>query len=200
MDQPTFAELEFQGKKRKTRRELFLERMDGLVPWQRLEERIRPVYPKAGKGRRPYPLAVMLRIHCVQLFYNLSDPGVEDLLYEVNRCAGSVGLNTGPGTCLTRPPFSISAISWKGTAWERVCCRRSIHLESQGLRLREGTIVDASIVEAPSSTKNRAGERDPEMHQTKKGNQWHFGMKVHIGVDADTGLVHSMSTTADLCP
>ena len=82
MDQPTFADLECQGKKRQTRREVFLERMDGLIPWQRLEERIRPVYPKAGKGRQPYPLAVMLRIHCVQLFYNLSDPGVEDLLYE----------------------------------------------------------------------------------------------------------------------
>ena len=78
MDQPTFAELEYQGKKRKTRWELFLERMDGLIPWQRLEEGIKPMYPKAGKGRRPYPLAVMLRIHCVQLFYNLSDPGMED--------------------------------------------------------------------------------------------------------------------------
>ena len=92
MDQPTSAELEFQGKERKTRRELFLERMDGLVPWQRLEERIRPVYPKAGKGRRPYPLAVMLRIHCVQLFYNLSDPGVEDLLYEAESVRRFVGL------------------------------------------------------------------------------------------------------------
>ena len=82
MDQPTFAGLEYQGKKRKTRRELFLERMDGLIPWQKLEERIRPVYSRPGKGRRPYPLPVMLRIHCVQLFYNLSDPGMEDLLYE----------------------------------------------------------------------------------------------------------------------
>ena len=82
MDQPTFADLEYQGKKRKTRRELFLERMDGLIPWQKLEERIRPVYPKPGKGRRAYPLLAMLRIHCVQLFYNLSDPGMEDLLYE----------------------------------------------------------------------------------------------------------------------
>ena len=98
MDQPTFAELEFQGKKRKTRRELFLERMDGLIPWQRLEERIRPVYPKAGKGRQPYPLAVILRIHCVQLFYNLSDPGMEDPRFHgggpcstrPNRCAGSL--------------------------------------------------------------------------------------------------------------
>jgi IS5 family transposase len=98
MDQPTFAELEFRGKKRKTRRELFLERMDGLIPWQRLEERIRPVYLKAGKGRQPYPLAVMLRIHCVQLFYNLSDPGMEDprlreggfCSMRPNRCAGSL--------------------------------------------------------------------------------------------------------------
>ena len=98
MDQPTFAELEFQGKKRKTRRELFLERMDGLIPWQGLEDRIRPVYPKAGKGRQPYPLAVMLRIHCVQLFYNLSDPSMEDPRFHggglcstrPNRCAGSL--------------------------------------------------------------------------------------------------------------
>ena len=98
MDQPTFAELEFRGKKRKTRRELFLERMDGLIPWDRLEERIRPVYPRAGKGRQPYPLAVMLRIHCVQLFYNLSDPGMEDPRFHggglcstrPNRCAGSL--------------------------------------------------------------------------------------------------------------
>ena len=93
MDQPTFADLEFQGKKRKTRRELFLERMDGLIPWQNLEDRIRPFYPKVGKGRYPYPLAVMLRIHCVQLFYNLSDPGMEDLLYEAESVRRFVGLN-----------------------------------------------------------------------------------------------------------
>ena len=92
MDQPTFADLEYQGKKRKTRRELFLERMDGLIPWPRLEGRIRPFYPKAGKGRHPYPLAVMLRIHCVQLFYNLSDPGMEDVLYESEPVRRFVGL------------------------------------------------------------------------------------------------------------
>ena len=92
MDQPSFADLEYQGKKRKTRRELFLERMDGLIPWQRLEDRIRPFYPKAGRGRHPYPLAAMLRVHCVQLFYNLSDPGMEDLLYESDPVRGFVGL------------------------------------------------------------------------------------------------------------
>ena len=154
MEQPMFADLEFENKKRKTRREMFLERMDELIPWQRLEARIRPYYPKAGRGRRPYDLSVMLRAHCVQVFYNLSDPGMEDLLYE----AESV--------------------------------RRFV-----GLRLREGTIVDATIIAAPSSTKNRTGQRDPEMYQVKKGNQYHFGMKLHIGVDAETGLVHSMTTT-----
>ena len=196
MDQPTFAELEFQGKKRKTRRELFLERMDGLVPWQRLEERIRPVYPKAGKGRRPYPLAVMLRIHCVQLFYNLSDPGVEDLLYEAESVRRLVGLKLAGDLPDETTILNFRHLLERHSLGEGLLQEINAHLESQGLRLREGTIVDASIVEAPSSTKNRAGERDPEMHQTKKGNQWHFGMKVHIGVDADTGLVHSMSTTA----
>ena len=97
MDQPTFADLEYQGKKRKTRRELFLERMEGLVPWANLEERIRPFYPKAGRGRQPYPLSVMLRTHCVQLFYNLSDPGMEDLLYESDPVRRFVGLKlSGP--------------------------------------------------------------------------------------------------------
>ena len=196
MDQPTFAELEFQGKKRKTRRELFLERMDGLVPWQRLEERIRPVYPKAGKGRRPYPLAVMLRIHCVQLFYNLSDPGVEDLLYEAESVRRFVGLKLSGDLPDETTILNFRHLLERHSLGEGLLQEINAHLESQGLRLREGTIVDASIIEAPSSTKNRAGERDPEMHQTKKGNQWHFGMKVHIGVDADTGLVHSMSTTA----
>ncbi len=196
MDQPTFSELEFQGKKRKTRRELFLERMDGLIPWQRLEERIRPVYPKAGKGRQPYPLAVMLRIHCVQLFYNLSDPGMEDLLYEAESVRRFVGLNLSEALPDETTILNFRHLLERHSLGEGLLQEINAHLESQGLRLREGTIVDTSIIEAPSSTKNRAGERDPEMHQTKKGNQWYFGMKVHIGVDAETGLVHSMSATA----
>ena len=196
MDQPTFAELEFQGKKRKTRRELFLERMDGLIPWQRLEERIKPMYPKAGKGRRPYPLAVMLRIHCVQLFYNLSAPGMEDLLYEAESVRRFIGLKLSGALPDETTILNFRHLLERHSLGEGLLQEINTHLESQGLRLREGTIVDASIIEAPSSTKNRAGERDPEMHQTKKGNQWHFGMKVHIGVDADTGLVHSMNTTA----
>ena len=196
MDQPTFSGLEYQGKKRKTRRELFLERMDGLIPWQMLEDRIRPCYPKPGRGRHPYPLSVMLRTHCVQLFYNLSDPGMEDLLYESDPVRRFVGLKlSGP------LPDETTILNFRHLLEQHKLGQGllddiSAYLESQGLKLREGTIVDATITLAPSSTKNRAGERDPEMHQTKKGNQWYFGMKAHIGVDSDTGIVHSMSATA----
>ena len=195
MDQPTFADLEYEGKKRKTRREKFLERMDGLIPWEELEERIQPFYPKAGRGRRPYELSTMLRIHCVQLFYNLSDPGMEDMLYEVESVRRFVGLRlSGP------LPDETTILNFRhlldkhelGTGLLEEINR---HLESQGLRLQEGTIVDASIIAAPSSTKNRRKERDPEMRQTKKGNEWHFGMKLHIGVDSETGVIHSVSTT-----
>ena len=196
IDQPTFADLEYQGKKRKTRRELFLRRMDGLIPWRKLEERIRPVYPKPGKGRRPYSLAVMLRVHCVQLFYNLSDPGMEDLLYEAESVRRFVGLSLSEALPDETTILNFRHLLERHELGKGLLEEINAHLESQGLRLREGTIVDASIVEAPSSTKNRAGERDPEMHQTKKGNQWHFGMKAHIGVDSETGIVHSLSTTA----
>ena len=196
MDQPTFSDLEYQGKKRKTRRELFLERVDGLIPWQKLEGRIAPHYPKAGRGRHPYPLAVMLRVHCVQLFYNLSDPGMEDLLYESDPVRRFVGLKlTGPLPDETTILHFRHLLERHGLG-ESLLEEINAHLESQGLKLREGTIVDATIIEAPSSTKNRAKERDPEMHQTKKGNQWHFGMKAHIGVDSETGIVHSLATTA----
>ena len=196
MDQPTFSDLEYQGKKRKTHRELFLERIDELVPWQNLEERIRPFYPKSGKGRRPYPLSVKLRIHCVQLFYNLSDPGMEDLLYETESVRRFVGLKLPEALPYETTILNLRHLLERHNLGQGLFEEINAHLESKGQRLREGTIVDASIIEGPSATKNRAKERDPEMHQTKKGNEWHFGMKVHPGVDADTGLVHSVSTTA----
>ncbi len=196
MEQPTFSDLEYQGKKRKTRRELFLERVDGLIPWQKLEGRIQPFYPKAGRGRHPYPLPVMLRVHCVQLFYNLSDPGMEDLLYESDPVRRFVGLKlTGPLPDETTI-LNFRHLLEKHHLGQGLLEEINAHLESQGLKLREGTIVDATIIEAPSSTKNRSKGRDPEMHSTKKGNQWHFGMKAHIGVDSETGIVHSMSATA----
>ena len=196
MSQPTFGDLEYESKRRKTRREIFLERMDGLIPWSLLEERIRPCYPKAGRGRRPYELSAMLRIHCVQLFYNLSDPGMEDLLYEAESVRRFVGLRLSGPLPDETTILNFRHLLEEGHLGEGLMKEINRHLASQGLRLREGTIVDASIIEAPSSTKNGAGERDPQMRQTKKGNEWHFGMKVHVGVDSETGVVHSMSTTS----
>ena len=192
----TFAELEYDSKKRRTRREIFLEKMEGLIPWQQLEDRIEPFYPKAGRGRRPYPLGVMLRVHCVQLFYNVSDPGMEDLLYEVESVRRFAGLRLSGSlpdeTTILNFRHLLETQGLGMGLFEEI----NTYLASLGHRLKTGTIVDASIIDAPSSTKNRRGERDPEMHQTKKGNQWYFGMKAHIGVDAESGLAHSLATTA----
>ena len=196
MDQPTFADLEYGQKKRRTRREEFLEKLERLVPWQRLEERIRPHYFRGERGRRPYPLSVMLRVHIVQLCYNLSDPAMEDLLYEAESVRRFAGVR------LSEPIPDESTILHFRHLLERHRLGQGLfaeikgHLQEQGVQLREGTIVDATIIEAPSSTKNRTGERDPEMRQVKKGNQYHFGMKLHIGMDARTGVVHSLSTTS----
>ena len=194
--QRSFADVEYDGKKRQTRRERFLQRMDGLIPWQRLEQRLRPVYPTGGHGRPPYPLPVMLRIHCVQLFYNLSDPAMEDALYEIASIQRFVGVSVrGPLPDATTILNFRHLLERHGLG-DDLLAEITQHLAAQGVRLREGTIVDATIIAAPASTKNRAQQRDPEMHQAKKGNQWYFGMQAHIGVDAHTGLVHSLATTA----
>lgn len=194
--QLTFAEVEFQHKKHKTRREKFLEQMDLLIPWGCLESRIEPFYPKAGRGRHPYPLAAMLRVHCMQLFYNLSDPGMEDALYEIESMRVFAGLS------LSRPiPDETTILNFRRLLethrlGDAILKEVNQHLQAQGLLLREGTIMDASIISAPTSTKNQAKERDPEMHQTKKGKQYYFGMKLHIGVDDVSGVIHSLETTA----
>ena len=196
MEQATFADLEYVSKKRVTRREKFLARMDGLIPWERLETRIRPFYPKVGRGRRPYALSVMLRVHCVQLFYNLSDPGMADLLHEVGSVRRFVGLRLSGPLPDETTILEFRPLLERHGLGEVLLGEVNEHLASRGLRLREGSIVDASLIEAPSSPKNKAGRRDPEMRQTKKGNQWYFGMKAHIGVDARSGVVHGLCTTA----
>jgi len=197
MDQKTFADLEYEHKKRKTRREKFLERMDGLIPWKRLEKKIARHYPKSGRrGRPPYPLSVMLRIHCVQLFYNLSDPAMEDMLYEIESVRRFAGLKLSGSIPDETTILNFRRLLETHDLGTKLFNEINRHLDEQGLMLKEGTIVDASIIAAPSSTKNQQGERDPEMHQAKKGNEWHFGMKMHIGVDAELGLVHSLTTTA----
>ena len=170
--------------------------MDGLVPWDELEQRIAPVYPKRGRGRRPYPLRMMLRIHCLQLWFNLSDPGMEQELYDSRSMLESAGLS------LSEPIPDDTTILHFRHLLERhelgtvLCATINAHLAARGLLVREGTIVDSTIISAPSWTKNQERARDPEMHQTRKGRQWFFGMKLHTGTDARTGLVHSVSTTA----
>ena len=196
MDQATFSELEYDNKKRKTRREKFLERMDSLIPWEKLEKKIRRHYPKRGRGRPPYPLSVMLRVHCVQLFYNLSDPAMEDMLYEIESVRRFVGLKLSGPLPDETTILKFRHLLEKHNLGTKLFQTINQHLADNDLILKEGTIVDASIISAPTSTKNRDKGRDPEMHQTKKGNEWHFGMKMHIGVDDTFGIVHSVTTTA----
>ena len=172
MLEPTFGSLEFAHKKRKTRRERFLERIDALVPWAALEARVDPVYPKPGRGRRPYPLAVMLRIHCVQLCYNLSDPAMEDLLYEAESVRRFCRLTLSGPIPDESTILHFRHLLERHQLGEALFETINAHLAGQGLRLQAGTIVDASIIAAPSSTKNQARQRDPEMHQTRKGNEW----------------------------
>lgn len=196
MSQLTFAEAEYQNKKRKTRRELFLEKMDGLIPWAKLEKRLRKHYPKGENGNPPYPLPIMLRVHCLQLFYNLSDPAMEDALYEIESMRRFAGLRLSDRLPDESTILRFRHFLERHKLGKVIFDTVSAQLRQQGLMMREGTIVDATIIAAPSSTKNQEGERDPEMHQTKKGNEWHFGMKMHIGVDDRDGLIHSIETTA----
>ena len=196
--QKSFSELEYAAKRKTTRRERFLAELDRITPWSELLAALAPFYPKGeGRGRPPIGLERMLRMYIVQQSLGLSDEGIEDALYDSQAIRQFVGLDLGresaPDTT-TLLKFRHLLEAHKLT--ETIFATIKAHLASQGLMLREGTIVDATIIAAPSSTKNQQGERDPEMHQAKKGNQWHFGMKAHIGVDADSGLVHTVIGTA----
>lgn len=197
MDQLSFSDAEHRAKRKRTRREVFLDEMERAIPWDLLEAIIEPYYPKAGNGRRPYPLCTMLRIHCLQQWYSFSDPAMEEELYEIPSLRQFAGLSLSRGSI----PDETTILKFRHLLEQNNLTRKILdavteHLYDKGLLLRQGTIVDATIISAPSSTKNKQGERDPEMHQTKKGNQWFFGLKAHIGVDAHTGLVHSVSCTA----
>jgi IS5 family transposase len=195
MSQMSFGDAEYAGKRKQTRREVFLAEMEQVVPWKPLLNLIEPFYPLAGRGRHPYPLETMLRVHLMQNWFGLSDPAMEEALYEITPMRSFAGLSlAGPipdeTTILNfRRLLEINELA------PEIMGRVNAYLARKGLLLKRGSIVDATIIEAPSSTKNADGERDPEMHQTKKGNQWHFGMKAHIGVDVDSGLVHTVTTT-----
>ncbi|MGE5320688.1 MAG: IS5 family transposase [Hyphomicrobiaceae bacterium] len=195
--QGSFAEAEYGAKKKQTRRDKFLAEMEAVVPWSRLMERLAPLYPKGERGRPPIPLERMLRVYFVQQWYGLADEAVEDALYDSQALRGFAGIE------LNRDPVPDATTVLHFRHWlERHDLTKGLFdevvamLQERGLLMRQGTIVDATIIAAPPSTKNKEKRRDPEMHQTKKGNQWHFGMKAHIGVDVASGLVHTVIGTA----
>ena len=197
-EQLTLAANEFERFRKPTRREKFLAEMNTVVPWAELVALLEPYYPKttSAGGRPPVGLERMLRIHCLQLWFNLSDPAVEEALYDSRamRSFGGIDLGREPvpdETTVMRFRHLLEEHQLGAQIFEEV----GRLLQRRGLRLSKGTIVDATIIAAPSSTKNADGERDPEMHQTKKGQQWYFGMKMHLGVDSQTKVIHSVVVT-----
>ena len=192
----SFASLAYEQKKKKTRREQFLEEMDRVIPWEDMVEIIRPHYPKAGNGRQPMPLEMMLRIYFMQQWYGLSDPAMEDALYDIEsiRRFAVIDLQTDAVPDETTI-LHFRHLLEKHKLTKKLFEQSRRYLIDKGLMVREGTIVDATILNAPSSTKNKENARDKEMKQTKKGNQWYFGMKAHVGTDTGKGLVHSVIVT-----
>lgn len=197
MKQTTFASLAFDQKKKQTRREKFLAEMEQAVPWSDLLAVIEPYYPKAGRrGRQPFPLATMLRLYFLQQWYALSDPGLEDALYEIESMRRFAGLELADDAM----PDETTILKFRRLLERHELTAKLMNtitdvLEARGLLLKGGTMVDATIIHAAPSTKNKSKARDPDMHQTKKGNQWYFGMKVHVGADVHSGVAHTVSVT-----
>lgn len=195
MKQTTFASLAFEAKKKLTRRERFLKEMDQVVPWDRLLRLIERHYPKAGNGRQPMPLPTMLRIYFLQQWFNLSDPAAEDSLYDIESMRRFAGIELSDNAVPDETTIlNFRRLLERHRLTEAIFEAVNTLLSDKRLLLKSGTLVDATIISAPSSTKNATRTRDPEMTQTKKGNQWYFGMKVHIGTDRQ-GLVHTVITT-----
>ena len=195
--QMSFAQSEYAMKRKVTRRERFLGDMEQVVPWQRLVGVIQPHYPTGERGRPPIGLERMLRIYFLQQWYGLADEALEDAIYDSQAMRTFAGIDLGAESV----PDATTLLHFRHLLEAHDLTRRLFEevgalLEERKLLMKEGTIVDATIIAAPCSTKNARKERDPEMHQTRKGNQWHFGMKAHIGVDAGSGLVHRVSGTA----
>ena len=187
----------FERYTKKTRRAAFLEEMEQVVPWAELCALIEPYYPKAGNGRPPVGVERMLRVYFLQQWFNLSDPAVEEALYDSVVMRQFVGIDLGQEPV----PDETTACKFRHLLEEHglggeILQAVNLYLESQGVKITTGTIVDATIIHAPSSTKNREQKRDPEMHQGKKGKQWYFGMKAHVGVDSKTKMIHSVVATA----
>lgn len=196
INEPSFASLAYDHKKKRTRREKFLGEMDRVIPWAELLKIVRKHYPKAGNGRQPMPLERMLRIYFMQQWYGLSDPAMEDVLYDIEsmRRFADIDLQADPIPDETTI-LNFRHLLEKHHLTEKIFEETKHYLADKGLMLREGTIVDATIINAPPSTKNQTRKRDPEMKQTKKGNQWYFGMKAHVGTESKRGLVHRIVVT-----
>lgn len=196
--QTTFSDIENASRRRVTKRDEFLRQMDAAIPWAALVALVKPHYYEGRRGRKPIGVERMLRMYFLQLWFNLSDEGVEDAIYDSRAFSEFMGISFGLGDQVPDATTLLKfrrIIESKGLARQMLDCVNGI-LESEGVMMRGGSIVDATFVEAPSSTKNASGSRDPEMHQAKKGKNWHFGMKAHVGVDAGSGLVHTAVFTA----
>lgn len=197
MDQLTLATNTFEQYRKPTRREKFLAEMDRVVPWPELCALIEPFYPRAGNGRPPVGLERMLRIYFLQQWFNLSDPAAEEALYESLSMCRFVGIDLGKEPVPDETTIcKFRHLLEKHQIGKKLFKEVGRYLQAQGLKIANGTIVDATIINAPSSTKNKDKKRDPDMHQTRKGNQWFFGMKAHIGIDSRTKLIHSVAATA----
>ena len=197
MKQITLGTTGFELVTKRTRKREFLEEMELVVPWRELIGLIQPHAPSGKNGRPPFAVQTMLRIHFMQQWFGLSDPVMEEALHDVPLYREFALLDAGA----TRLPDESTILRFRHLLEEnnlslQLLVTINATLATKGLMLKTGTVVDATLIAAPSSTKNSSGERDPEMHQTKKGNQWHFGMKAHIGVDAESGLVHTVIGTA----
>lgn len=197
MPQLSFTDAEYGARGRKTKREQFLNQMEQIIPWSAWVERIAPYYPEGKRGRKPIGIEIMLRMYLMQIWFNLSDEGIEDAIYDIYPMRKFLGINfvedkVPDATTLLHFRHMLEKHEIGKELFKDIVSR----LDKAGLMMHGGSIVDATIVNAPSSTKNRTGKRDPEMHQTRKGNQWYHGMKAHIGVDAGSGYVHSVTATA----
>lgn len=195
--QTSFTRAEFAAKKKITRREKFLSRMEEVIPWKQLLAVIEPHYPKGERGRPPIGLERMLRVYFLQQWYGLADEALEDALYDSQALQHFAGIELSTGGV----PDATTLLNFRHLLETNDLCKGlfsaiNADLSARGLLLREGTLVDATLIAAPPSTKNKDKKRDPEMRQTKKGNQWYFGMKAHIGADRDSKLVHTVVVTA----
>ena len=197
MNQMTLSDVEYSRRKKITQKEKFLRQMNQIIPWEAWVKKIQPYYPAGKRGRPPRGIEVMLRMYLLQIWFNLSDAGLEDAIYDSYAFQRFIGINF----LEEQVPDATTLLKFRHLLEEHKIGEALFddineRLDKAGLIMHGGTIVDATIIHSTSSTKNKTGERDPEMHQTKKGNQWYHGMKVHAGVDAGTGFVHTIEGTA----